>query len=195
MFRRCANDLQSNTHRRARNWVKRGAFIAHLLIQTIQYWSCPVHASDVDPSTFPFIGQMIEPVESRVLTGMDAMDPIVLITCISCCTIQLLWHMLCHPHLPHQLPAYAPTSVLDPGVQVRSGFWGSAVSSSRASSGDGAPGTLCMGRWISWLCSSIAIQVHRLKSHHDGSGRSQPAGGQIPSGNSRSFMDIGWYCW
>ena len=37
----------------------------------------------------------------------------------------------------------------------------------------------------------MAIQVERLKSNHDGSGRSQPAGGKILSGNSPSFIDIG----
>ena len=57
-------------------------------------------------------------------------------------------------------------------VQVRSGFWGSIVSSSGESSGGGTPGTLSMGRWISWLNSSMAIQVHQLKSNHGGSGRS-----------------------
>jgi len=41
----------------------------------------------------------------------------------------------------------------------------------------------------------MAIQVHRLKSNHDGSGRSQPAGGNMPSGNIPLFIDIGWYCW
>jgi hypothetical protein len=81
------------------------------------------------------------------------------------------------------------------GVLVRSGFWGSIVSSSGVSSGGGAPGTLSMGRWMSWLSSSMAFQVHRLKSNHDGLGGSQSAGGKIPSGNSPSFFDIGWYCW
>jgi hypothetical protein len=54
---------------------------------------------------------------------------------------------------------------------------------------------LSMGRWISWLSSSMAIQVHQLKSHHDGSVWCDPAGGKIPSGNSPSFIDSGWYCW
>jgi len=62
-------------------------------------------------------------------------------------------------------------------VQVRSGFWGSIVSLSGVSSGAWAPVKLSMRRWISWLSSSMAIQVHRLKSNHDGSGRSQPPGG------------------
>jgi len=62
------------------------------------------------------------------------------------------------------------------GVQVRSGFCGSIVSSSGVSSGGGATGTLSMGRWISWLSSSMPIQVHWLKSNHDGSGWSQSAG-------------------
>jgi len=79
------------------------------------------------------------------------------------------------------------------GVQVRSGLWGSIVSSSGVSSGGGgATGTSSMGRWIRWLSASMAIQVHQLKSNHDGSGRSQPAGGKIPSGNSPSFIDIRW---
>jgi len=82
------------------------------------------------------------------------------------------------------------------GVHVRSGFWGSIGSWSGVSSGGGgAWGTLSMGRWISWLSASMAIQVHRLKSNRDGWVRAQPAGGSIPSGNRPSFIDIGWYCW
>jgi len=80
-------------------------------------------------------------------------------------------------------------------VQVRSGFCGSIVSSSGVSSCGDAPGTLSMGRWVSWLSSIMPIQVHRLKSNGDGTGQSQPAGGKIPPGNSPFFIDIGWYCW
>jgi len=40
---------------------------------------------------------MIEPVESCVLTEMDAVDPIVLSTCEACCTILLPSHMLFPP--------------------------------------------------------------------------------------------------
>jgi len=61
---------------------------------------------------------MIEPVESRVPTEMDAMDSIVLSTCDACCTIQLLCHMLPPPpHFPLQLPAYEPLSLLDKGYE------------------------------------------------------------------------------
>jgi len=56
---------------------------------------------------------MIEPVESRVLTEMDAMDSIVLSTCDACCTIQLLCHMFSPPHVPLQLPVYEPLSLLE----------------------------------------------------------------------------------
>jgi len=69
---------------------------------------------------------MIEPVESRVLTEMDAMDSIVLSTCDACCIIQLLCHMLSPPHFPLQLPAYEPSSLLDQGYmsdQVSGGLW------------------------------------------------------------------------
>jgi len=58
---------------------------------------------------------MIAPVESRVLTEMDAMDSTVLSTCDACCTIQFLCHMLSPPHFPLQLPAYEPSSLLDQG--------------------------------------------------------------------------------
>jgi len=58
---------------------------------------------------------MIAPVESHVLTEMDAMDSIVLSTCDACCTIQLLCHMLSPSHCPLQLPAYEPSSLLDQG--------------------------------------------------------------------------------
>jgi len=81
------------------------------------------------------------------------------------------------------------------GVRVRSGFWGSIVSLSGVFSGGGAWVTLPMGRWIRWLSSSMAIQVHRQKLNNDVSGRSQPTGGKLPSGNMPSFIDSGWYCW
>ena len=56
---------------------------------------------------------MIEPVQSCVLTDMDAMDSIVLTTCDVCCTIQFLCHMLSPLHFPLQLPAYEPLTLLD----------------------------------------------------------------------------------
>jgi hypothetical protein len=58
---------------------------------------------------------MIEPVESHVLSEMDAMDAIDLSTCDACCTIQLLCYMLSPPHFSVQIPAYEPLSVLDQG--------------------------------------------------------------------------------
>jgi len=48
-------------------------------------------------SMFSFVGYMIEHVESRVLSEMDAMESIVLSTCNACYTIQLLRHMLSPP--------------------------------------------------------------------------------------------------
>ena len=79
------------------------------------------------------------------------------------------------------------------GVQVRSGCWGS-IGSSLGFSDGGALSTLSMSRsWIDRL--SMAIEVHLLKSNHDGSGWSQRAGGRIPLGKSPSFITIGWYCW
>ena len=56
---------------------------------------------------------MFEPVESLLLTIKDAMDSIVLSTCDACCTIQLLCHMLFHPHYSLKLPAYEPLSLMD----------------------------------------------------------------------------------
>jgi len=41
----------------------------------------------------------------------------------------------------------------------------------------------------------MAIEVHLLKSNYDGSGRLQPAGGNILSGSSHGFINIGWYLW
>ena len=58
---------------------------------------------------------MIEPVESPVLTELDAMDSIVLCTCDACGTIQLPCRMICLPHFPLQLPSYEPLSWLDQG--------------------------------------------------------------------------------
>jgi len=42
--------------------------------------------------------------------------------------------------------------------------------------------------------SSMAIQMHRLRSNHDGSGQSEPAGGKFPSGIFPSSIDIEWNC-
>jgi len=56
MFRRYVSHLQSKFHRRAQNCVERDAFAGHLLIGMIRFWSCPVHASDVDLSTISFAG-------------------------------------------------------------------------------------------------------------------------------------------
>lgn len=81
------------------------------------------------------------------------------------------------------------------GVQVRSGFWWSIVYSSGLFSGGGAPGTLSLSRRISCLSNSMAIQVHRPTSNHDGSVQSLPAGGTMLSVNSPGFIEIGWYCW
>ena len=56
LFQRYVNTLQSNYHHQAGNWVERGTFARHLLIGMNQFWSCPVPASDVDPSKFSFAG-------------------------------------------------------------------------------------------------------------------------------------------
>ena len=56
---------------------------------------------------------MIELVDSHALTEMNAMDSIVLSTFNSCCTIQLLCHMVSTPHILLQLPAYEPLPLLD----------------------------------------------------------------------------------
>ena len=56
---------------------------------------------------------MIEPLESHLLTEMDAIDSIVLSTCDACFTIQLLCHMLSPQHCPLQLSAYEPLTWLD----------------------------------------------------------------------------------
>jgi len=113
MLWRCVNDPQSNYYHQAWILVRRWVFAAHLPIGLILFWPCPVHAPDVDLSTFSFAGKMIEPVESSVLTEMDAMDSIILSTCDGCCTIQLLCHMLSPQHFPLQLSAYEPLSLLD----------------------------------------------------------------------------------
>ena len=67
---------------------------------------------------------MIEPIESRMLTKMDAMDCIVLSSCDACCTIQLLCHMLSPPDFPLQVPAYEPLSLLDQEYMSDQGFGG-----------------------------------------------------------------------
>jgi len=117
---------------------------------------------------------------------------------------EYLWCLLYNPvTLPYAVPPTFSTSTIclwalifvESGVQARSGFWGSIISSSGAFSGGRAPGTVCMGRWISWLSWSMAIEMHRLKSNRDGSGRFQPAGDKISSGNCPSLICIGWYCY
>jgi len=112
---------------------------------------------------------MIEPVESFVLTEMDAMESIGLSTCEARCTIQLVRYILSHECLPLQVPAYGPSSQFDQGYM-----------SDQAS---GVP--LCLRQvylhmvahhvhclWVDYklTSSSMAIQVHRLKLYHDGSG-------------------------
>jgi len=100
MFWRDVSHLQSNYNCRAQNWVQRGAFSGHLLIGLIRFWSCPVHALDVDVSMILFVGKAIQPAESGVWTELDAIDSIVWSTFDTCCTIQLL-SILSPPHFPH----------------------------------------------------------------------------------------------
>jgi len=122
---------------------------------------------------------MIEPVESRLLTEKDAMDSIVLSTCDACCTIQLLCRMLSLTHYPLQLPAYVPSSLLDQGYKSDQAS-GGLYYHRREYLQVVAHQVPCL--WLDHLLtsSSMGIQVHRLKSNHDGSGQSQPAGGKIP---------------
>jgi len=60
---------------------------------------------------------MIEPVECRVLTEMNAMVSIVLGTYDACCTIQLLCHVLSSLHFELKILAYEPSSLLDQGYR------------------------------------------------------------------------------
>jgi len=73
---------------------------------------------------FSFVGEMIEPIESHVLTAKDAMDSIVLSACNTCCTIQLLCHMLSPPCIPLQLPAYDPLSMFNQGYNSDEAYGG-----------------------------------------------------------------------
>jgi len=100
MFQRYVNDVESNYYLQAWNWVQRWAFSGYLLIGMIWLWSCPAHALDVDLATIWVAAYVIEPVESRVLTEMDAMDYIVLSTDDACCNTQLLCHTLSPLHFP-----------------------------------------------------------------------------------------------
>ena len=133
---------------------------------------------------------MIEPIRRRVLTEMDAIHSIVLSTCDAYCTIQLLCHLLSHPDFPLQLPAYEPSSLLN----------------QKNMSDQASGGILFLCRkylqvvvhevqclWVDYLLTSslMTIQVHQLKSNHDGLGQSPSAGGTIPSANSPSFIGIG----
>jgi len=112
---------------------------------------------------------MIEPVQCYGLTEIDAMNSIVLSTCDVCCTIQLLCHMLFALHGQLQLPAYEPTSLLGQGYMSDQASWG----------------LLFLHRWYLLVIAhdvhclrldysltgiSMALQVHQLTAHNDGSG-------------------------
>jgi len=132
----------------------------------------------------------------KVVYWLKKMPWIPLFWVLAMLVVQSSCFAICFP------PAFStPTTclwalvIVGSGVQDRSAIWGSIVSLLGVSSGGGAPGTLSKGRWISWLSSSMAIQVYWLKSNHNGFGRSQPAGRKIPLANSPSFIDIGWYFW
>jgi len=133
---------------------------------------------------------MIEPVESRVMTENDAMDSIVLSTCNACCTIQVLCHTLSPLHYPLPLPVYESSSLLDQGY-MSDQTSGGLEFHRRKYLQVVVHQVHCLWLDDELTSSSMAIQVHRLKSNYDGSGRSQPAGGKIPSGRSPLFMDIG----
>ena len=120
---------------------------------------------------------MIAPVESRVLTEMDAMDCIVLSTCDACCTIQLLRHMLSPLHFPLQLPAYEPASLLDQGYLSDQDCGGQWFLRREYLQVVAVHQVHCV--WVDYQLTSslMAIQVNRLKSNHHGSGQSHPEGG------------------
>jgi len=123
---RYVNDVQSNYHPQAWNWVQGEALAGHLQIETIQFWSGPVQTSDVNPSTYSFAAHIMECGECCLLTEMDAMDSIVLSTCDTCCTSQWLCHMLSPQRFLIQLPAYEPLCLLNPGYmsdQASGGLW------------------------------------------------------------------------
>jgi len=56
MFQRYVSDHQSNYHCQAANQVQRTAFVGHLPIGIIPFWSCPGHTWDVYLSRFLFAG-------------------------------------------------------------------------------------------------------------------------------------------
>jgi len=115
MFWGWVNDLLSNCHGKARNQLEKGDVEEDMLIEVILFWSNSVCASDADLSMFSFAGYIIEPVESCILTELDAIDSIVLSTGDACWTIQLICHMLSSPDIPLQLPTYKPSSLLEQG--------------------------------------------------------------------------------
>jgi len=71
MFWRHVSHFQSNYHCRAQNRVQRGAFVWHLLIGMIQFWSCLVHTWDVDHSRFCLLAKQLS--GPKVICGPKSM--------------------------------------------------------------------------------------------------------------------------
>jgi hypothetical protein len=149
------NDLQWNQQPRAGNQLERAAFTGHLQIVMNWFCKCLVHASDVDLLTFLVPSPMIVPVDSHVMTEIDAMDPIHLSTWTGGCTIQLLCHMLFSAYFPIQLPINVLVYI-GSGVFVRWGFWGCIVTWLEVSSCGGVLG----------LSSKVRVCVHSLMECH-----------------------------
>jgi len=141
------NDFQFINHRWAWKRVQRVAFTGNLQIGMTQNWTCPVNGSGSNQSRFSLAGQMTEPVESRKQTKMDAMYFIALSACDACskcsCLAKRFAPCIVHSNYPGICSCLVRTRVLD-----RLGFWGCTDCLPGVSSGDGAPWTLCMGRWF-----------------------------------------------
>jgi len=125
IFWRYVADCQTTYHHCARNRIQPKAFAVHLLIDVIPFCRYPVHSSDDDPSMVLFVGEMIEPIQSRMLIERDILDSSHLSTCNDRWKIQVVCHMLSPPHFALQLSTYQPSSLLNQGYMLdqASGVW------------------------------------------------------------------------
>jgi len=95
MLQRYVSHLDSNYPRRAWNWVFRGAFPGHLLIELIRFCRCPVHAWDVDISKLNLLGNRLS--QLKVVCRPKCMPWIPLFWVLSMLVVQSSWFAIRFP--------------------------------------------------------------------------------------------------
>jgi len=104
MFHKNANHLHSHCLHWAWNQVQTEACPGYQAIEMIWFWSCRVHASDVELSTFTFGSRRFVLSETHMLTELNAMDSVVLSIFNAYCIMKLLCRRLAHPDFALELP-------------------------------------------------------------------------------------------